>query len=167
MGCGRQLFDRSAYTYKVTPMIQTISYRDYRSASRHAAKIGFLSLLTILSAGCKLDLAPVTDEGRLTAISLYGPSQVQVGDTVRLSASGSVSGIVGLLAYDRILDSRFTTSDPTIAAILPFTPPPGDTTSFMSVRVEGRKVGTVQITVSARGISETHLVNVIAGPASN
>ena len=146
-------------------MIQTIIHR-YRSISRRAAKIGLLSLLTILCADCKLDLAPLTDEGRLTAISLYGPSQVQVGDTVRLSAMGSVSGIIGLLAYDRILDGRFTASDTTIATILPFTPPPNDTTSFTSVRVEGRKVGTVQITVSARGISETHLVDVIAGPAS-
>jgi len=121
----------------------------------------------ILCADCNFDLAPVSDEGRLTKISLYGPSQVQVGDTIRLSAEGSVSGLVGILFYDRILDGRFSASDTTIATILPFIPLPTDSTSVASVLVEGRKVGTVQIKVSARGITETHRVDVMADTASN
>ena len=150
----------------VTPMIETIIH-SYRSPSHHTAKIGLVGLVTILCAACNFDLAPVSDEGRLTKISLYGPSQVQVGDTIRLSAEGSVSGLVGILFYDRILDGRFSASDTTIATILPFIPPPGDSTSVASVRVQGRKVGTVQIKVSARGLTETHRVDVVADTASN
>ena len=147
-------------------MIQTIVHR-YRSVSRRAARLGLLSLITVLCANCNFDLGPANDEGRLTKISLYGPSQVQVGDTIRLSAEGSVSGIVGILFYDRILDGRFSASDTTIATILPFIPPPTDSTSVASVLVEGRKIGTVQIKVSARGVTETHRVDVIADTVSN
>jgi hypothetical protein len=147
-------------------MIQTIIHR-YRSVSRRTGRLGFLTLVAILCADCNFNLGPVTDEGRLTKISLYGPSQVQVGDTVRLSAEGSVSGLVGILFYDRILDGRFSASDTTIATILPFIPPPGDSTSVASVLVKGRKIGTVQIRVSARGLTETHRVDVIADTTAN
>jgi hypothetical protein len=150
----------------VTPMIQVIIHR-YRSVSRRAGRLGLLSLITILCAACDFNLGPASDEGRLTKIGLYGESQVQVGDTIRLSAEGSVSGIVGLLFYDRILDGRFSASDTTIATILPFIPPPSDSTSVASVLVEGRKVGTVQIKVSARGITGTHRVDVIADTTPN
>ena len=103
--------------------------------------------------------------GELEKVSLEGPSVVQVGDTIRLTAGGSVSGLVGLFAFDRLLDARFTVSDPTVATIQTFIPPEGDTTSFTTVLVRGRKVGRVDVTVSARSKSGTHPVDVVAaGP---
>jgi len=122
---------------------------------------GVFLIGTVLVTGCNADLAGVSSlQTGLNKISLTGPSTVQVGDTVRLTASGSVTGLIGFLLIDPIRDGKFAVSDPTIAAILPFNPPPGDTTSFASVRVEGLKIGRVEVTVSARGKSESHSVEV-------
>jgi hypothetical protein len=126
---------------------------------------GVFLLGTALITGCKLDLTGVAGGSTgLENISLTGPSTVQVGDTIRLSASGSPTGLIGFLLLDPIRDGQFTVSDATIAAIVPLIPPPGDTTSVASVRVQGLKVGSVQVTVSARGKSATHPVEVT--PAS-
>ena len=115
----------------------------------------------MLMAGCNLDLAGAAGgPTELDKISLTGPSTVQVGDTIRLTASGSVTGLIGILVLDPIRDGSFSVSDSTIASIVPFNPPPGDTTSFASVRVKGLKVGNVQVTVRARGKSDTHSVAV-------
>lgn len=116
---------------------------------------------TVFVTGCNVDPLGVSAfETGLNKISLTGPSTVQVGDTIRLTASGSVTGLIGFLLVDRIADGKFAVSDPAIAAILPFNPPSSDTTSFASVRVEGLKIGKVEVTVRARGKSETHSVEV-------
>ena len=116
---------------------------------------------TVLMMGCNVDLTGLAGgPTELDKISLSGPSTVQVGDTIRLTASGSVTGFVGFLFLDPIRDGKFTVSDSTVAAIVPLIPPPGDTTSFSSVRVEGLKSGSVQVTVRARGKSQTHSVEV-------
>jgi hypothetical protein len=133
-----------------------------RSAALRISRVAIVMLMSGLLGGCGLSEFTDAFSSNLTGISLGGPSLVQVGDTVRLTAMGSVSGLIGIFGYDRILDGRFTVSDPTIATIVPFTPPPTDTTSFESVLVEGRQVGTVQVTVTARGFSGTHSVNVVA-----
>src|SRR6266550_4022672 len=124
--------------------------------------VGVLALGAILTTACNLDLAG--GPTGLDKISLTGPSTVQVGDTIRLTASGSVTGMIGYLLIDRIRDGSFTVSDATTAAVLPFNPPQGDTASFASVRVEGLKMGTVDVTVRARGKSDTHSIEVT--PAS-
>jgi len=124
--------------------------------------VGVLALGAILTTACNLDLAG--GPTGLDKISLTGPSTVQVGDTIRLTASGSVTGMIGYLLIDRIRDGSFTVSDATTAAVLPFNPPQGDTASFASVRVEGLKTGTVDVTVRARGKSDTHSIEVT--PAS-
>ena len=133
-----------------------------RRYSQFKSRVSVVVLIgTALFTGCKLDLAGVAGGPTgLGKISLMGPSTVQVGDTIRLTAYGDVTGIIGYLLIDRITDGRFTVSDPAIAAIVPFNPPSGDTTSFASVRVEGLKSGSVQVTVSARGKSATHPVQV-------
>jgi hypothetical protein len=124
-----------------------------------AVPVGVLALSTMLMAGCNLDLAGAAGGPTgLDKISLTGPSTVQVGDTIRLTASGSVTGLIGILVLDPIRDGIFSVSDSTIAAIVPFNPPPGDTTSFASVRVKGLKAGGVQVTVRARGKSDTHSI---------
>ena len=132
---------------------------DARSA-RHIAGVVALILATAILSGC--NLTGLDFGGGLDKISLDGPSVVQVGDTIRLTASGSVSGLLGLLFLDRVLDARFKVSDPTVATIQPFIPPKTDTTSFSSVLVRGRKVGRVNVTVSARSKSGTHIVDVTA-----
>ena len=124
--------------------------------------VGVVGLVTSFLYGCNFDLGPLTDDGRLLAISLGGPSQVQVGDTITLNAMGSVSGLIGIFAYDRILDGKFSVSDPAIASITAVYPPPGDSTSFTGVKVVGRKPGSVVVAVTARGIRGTHPVEVVA-----
>ena len=123
---------------------------------------GVVCLIASSLYGCNFDLGPLTDDGRLLAISLGGPSQVQVGDTITLNAMGSVSGLIGIFAYDRILDGKFSVSDPAIASISPVYPPPGDSTSFTGVKVVGRKPGSVVVAVTARQIRGTHSVEVVA-----
>lgn len=132
---------------------------DSRSA-RRLAGIVTLVLATAILGGC--NFTGLDFGGGLEKISLDGPSVVQVGDTIRLTASGSVSGLLGLLFLDRVLDARFKVSDPTVATIQAFIPPKTDTTSFASVLVRGRKVGRVDVTVSARSRSDTHIVDVTA-----
>ena len=61
--------------------------------------------------------------GHLTSISVDHGAIVEVGDTVRLSATGSVDGLIGLFSYDRLLDASWAISDPTIAQ-LQLLPPP-------------------------------------------
>ena len=131
-----------------------------RSAT-HAARVGALMLATTFLAGCNLGVLDLAG-GNLQKVSLSGPSVVQVGDTIRLTASGSVDGLLGLMFLDRLLDARFTVSDPTVASISPFIPPKGDTTSFASVLVQGRKVGRVNVTVTDGSKSDTHPVDVVA-----
>lgn len=131
-----------------------------RSAT-HVARIGALILATTFLAGCDLGVLDLAG-GNLQKISLGGPSVVQVGDTIRLTASGTVDGLLGLLFLDRLLDARFTVSDPTVASISPFIPPKGDSTSFASVLVKGLKVGRVNVTASEGSKSDTHPVDVVA-----
>ena len=126
-----------------------------------AVSAGVLAGAIVLMAACMPDFSRVAGGPTgLDKISLTGPSTVQVGDTIRLIASGSVTGIIGLLVIDPIRDGSFTVSDATIAAIVPFNPPAGDTTSFASVRLQGLKSGRVDVTVRARGKSDTHPVDV-------
>lgn len=126
-----------------------------------AVSVGVLAGAIVLMAACMPDFSRVAGGPTgLDKISLTGPSTVQVGDTIRLIASGSVTGIIGLLVIDPIRDGSFTVSDATIAAIVPFNPPAGDTTSFASVRLQGLKSGRVDVTVRARGKSDTHPVDV-------
>jgi hypothetical protein len=126
----------------------------------------FAGAITLLLASCGIGgLNDVLGSG-LGSISLRGPDTVAVGDTIRLGSWGTVTGLMGLFFYDPVRDGRFTVSDPTVAAITPFNPPASDTTSSSSVRVKGLKVGTVEITVSARGKSGTHSVHVIPAVTS-
>lgn len=100
--------------------------------------------------------------GHLTSISVDHGAIVEVGDTVRLSATGSVDGLIGLFSYDRLLDASWAISDPTIAQLqlLP-PPPPQDSTTPTRTLVRGRRPGTVTVTATARGLSGEAPVRVI------
>jgi hypothetical protein len=102
--------------------------------------------------------------GHLTSISVEHGAIVEVGDTVRLSATGSVDGIIGLLSYDRLLDASWAISDPTIAQLQllpPPPPPPEDSSTPTRTLVRGRRPGTVIVTATARGLSGEAPVRVI------
>lgn len=80
------------------------------------------ALLTLALTGCDFSgiggLGEVTSAigPTLSSISVSGDSVVAVGDTVRLSAVGGLSGgIAFLYGGDRLLDATWTSSDRTIA----------------------------------------------------
>lgn len=100
--------------------------------------------------------------GHLTGISVDHGAIVEVGDTVRLSAWGSVDGILGLFSYDRLLDATWAISDPTIAQLQLLPPPPlQDSSTPTRTLVRGRRPGTVTVTATARGLSGGAPVRVI------
>ena len=100
--------------------------------------------------------------GHLTSISVDHGAIVEVGDTVRLSATGSVDGLIGLFSYDRLLDASWAISDPTIAQLQPLPPPPPEDSSTPTrTLVRGRRPGTVTVTATARGLSGEAPVRVI------
>ncbi len=100
--------------------------------------------------------------GHLTSISVEHGAVVEVGDTVRLSATGSVDGIIGIFSYDRLLDASWAISDPTIAQLQPLPlPPPQDSSTPTRTLVRGRRPGTVTVTATARGLSGGAPVRVI------
>jgi hypothetical protein len=92
--------------------------------------------------------------GHLTSISVEHGAIVEVGDTVRLSATGSVDGIIGIFSYDRLLDASWAISDPKIAQLQPLPlPPHQDSSTPTQTLVRGLRPGTVTVTASARGLS--------------
>lgn len=109
---------------------------------------------------------PFADEGRLESIAISGASVVQVGDTIRLSATGKVGGITGIFYRDRVPDARWTVSDPTIASVTSIEIAPGDTTSHGAVLVRGLRAGDVQVTATARRVAGSAAVHVAGTPPS-
>jgi len=118
--------------------------------------------LTILAA-C-VDVTGVQDMlggGRLLSIGVAG-GVVEVGDTVRLTATGKPSGIIGMFTYDRLLDARWSVSDPSIAQIQPLPPPlPDDSVSPTRTLVRGLRLGSTSVIAAARGVKGQAMVRVI------
>src|SRR5688572_23091639 len=88
-----------------------------------------LPLFVAIVAPCACgDLTGLGDVfgGRLISVEVSAGqgTVVEVGDTIRLTASGRVDGIAGIFGYSRILDAIWTTSDATIARIELLPPPP-------------------------------------------
>jgi hypothetical protein len=120
---------------------------------------------TVAVSGC-IDLTGLGDVGgRLVGIDV-APSNamVVVGDTVRV-VTGYVDGLYALFAYDRLLDAVWTVSDPSVAWVesSPIAVE-GDTITKASARIHGVNIGTVRVTVTARGVSGDATVHVIRGP---
>lgn len=120
--------------------------------------------LAACGAGDIGDIAGVLGVGPLTSITVSGDTVVAVGDTIRLSARGQHSGVLGMFVYDRVLDARWAASDPRGASIVVVLPPPGDTTSTSAAIVTGRRAGAVQISATARGVQGAMGIHVVAGP---
>ncbi|MCR4340158.1 MAG: Ig-like domain-containing protein [Gemmatimonadaceae bacterium] len=123
----------------------------------------FAWVFVIATAGCRdFDLSSITSAlgGELIITVSAGPG-VEVGDTLQMSATGRPSGALGLLVYDRLLDARWTVSDPTVATVTPLAPPPNDSTTPAQALLRGLKAGTIRVTVAARGARGETSVRVV------
>jgi hypothetical protein len=98
----------------------------------------------------------------LSSIGVTSGGIVEVGDTVRLDASGSVSGLIGIFSYAPILDAVWSVSDPSIARLelLP-PPPPEDSYPHARVLVHGLQPGKVTVSAQSHGIHGSAEVRVI------
>jgi hypothetical protein len=125
-----------------------------------------LLITTPLAAtACKaLDFSGLDEvfSSNLTAIGVSS-GVVEVGDTIRLSATGSVSGLIGIFSYAPVLDAEWSVSDPRIAKLIPLPPPPPDD-SFPHARilVQGVKPGTVSVSAQSHGIRGSADVRVVS-----
>jgi hypothetical protein len=93
----------------------------------------------------------------LLSISVAGDSDVVVGDTIRLKATGSVGGLIGLLSYDPLRDAKWSSSDTSIAMVIRPAPSPADTLAS-PILVRGIRPGRVVIEASTRGVIGSKVV---------
>lgn len=126
-----------------------------------------LTLLALLIAPLACgDLTGVVDffGGRLVSVTVSAPQgpMVEVGDTIRLTATGQIGGLIGLLNYAPILDAIWATSDATTARIEPLPPPPPED-SFPTARtlIRGVQPGAARITATSGGLTGEATVRVI------
>jgi hypothetical protein len=120
---------------------------------------------TLAATACKaLDFSGLDEvfSSNLTAIGVTSGAVVEVGDTVRLEASGSVSGLIGLFSYAPVLDAEWSVSDPLVAKLVTLPPPPPED-SFPRARilVQGMKPGTAAVSAQSHGIRGSADVRVI------
>jgi hypothetical protein len=121
---------------------------------------------TLAATACKaLDLSGLDEvfSSNLKAIGVTSGAVVEVGDTVRLEASGSVSGLIGLFSYAPVLDAEWSVSDPLVAKLVTLPPPPPED-SFPRARilVQGVKPGTVAVSAQSHGIRGSADVRVVS-----
>ena len=102
--------------------------------------------------------------GRLQSITVRasGPAVVEVGDTIRLTATGTVDGLLGLFNYAPILDAIWATSDPSVARLEALPPPPvDDPAPSARTLVRGVAPGTARVSASSSGVMGEVTVRVI------
>ncbi len=133
----------------------------------HALRRLTLLVAVVVPFACA-DLTGLNDifGGRLVGINV-DHALVEVGDTVRVTASGTIDGLIGLLSYAPILDAVWATSDATIARI-ELLPPPPPTDSFPRARalIRGVRPGTARVTATSGGITGEATARVIPVLAS-
>jgi hypothetical protein len=137
---------------------------------RYGRRLILVVALVAAAGACVADLTGIQEfiGGQLTGISLY-PTEgavVQTGDTVRLTAMGNVSGILGMLGYDPLPDAVWSVADSRVARLDPVPPPPVDSFPMARVRVLGLRLGETRVAVSARGFSAETQVRVIPAGAT-
>ncbi len=119
---------------------------------------------TLAVTGCKaLDLSGLSEvfSSNLTAVHVTG-GIVEVDDTLRLEASGSVSGLIGIFSYAPVLDAEWSVSNPLVVRLIALPPPPPED-SFPRARilVRGLQPGNVTVSVQSHGIRGGAEVRVI------
>lgn len=111
------------------------------------------STLLVLVCLCGCDLSGLTDisGGHLTSIDIYGDTLVAVGDTVRLSATGRLDGLIGILSYDPMNDARWSSWPPSIAIV-------ESSAKGSTILLRGISPGRAIIEAKARGVTGTYVV---------
>lgn len=136
-----------------------------RNASRLSLSGAALVSLATLATACNMGITePASLDiagGHLTAIGISGDSIVSVGDTIRLQASGSIDGLLGMFSYDPLDDAKWSTENATIATVTPRATQPGEQ-PYARAMISGVAQGTTFIKVSARGISARWPIHVVA-----
>jgi hypothetical protein len=120
---------------------------------------------TLAATGCKaLDFSGLSEiySSNLTAIRVTSGGVVEVGDTIRLEASGSVGGLIGIFSYAPVLDAEWSVSDPLVAKLMTLPPPPPED-SFPRARilVQGVQPGKVTVSAQSHGIRGSADVRVV------
>ena len=125
---------------------------------------GLMIATTLAATACKaLDLSGLSDifSSNLTAIGVTG-GVVEVGDTIRLGATGSVNGLMGIFSYAPILDAEWSVSDPLVAKLITLPPPPPeDSFPHTRILVQGVKPGKVSVSAQSHGIRGSADVRVV------
>ncbi|MEA2762658.1 MAG: hypothetical protein QOD47_1942 [Gemmatimonadaceae bacterium] len=125
---------------------------------------------TLATTGCKaLDFSGLSEvfSSELTAIGVTSGGVVEVGDTIRLDASGHVSGLIGIFSYAPVLDAVWSVSDPLIAKLITLPPPPPeDSFPRAQILVQGVHVGRATVSAQSHGIRGSADVRVISPIAS-
>ena len=123
-----------------------------------------IATMSATTACNALDLSGLSDafSSRLTAIGVTSGGIVEVGDTIRLEASGSVSGLIGIFSYAPVLDAEWSVSNPLVAKLIPLPPPPPED-SFPRARVlvRGLQPGKDTVFAQSHGIRGSAEVRVI------
>ena len=134
------------------------------AAPRSMAGLSILAACVFLTTGCNIDFATGSSldiaGGGLTGVGVDGDSVVAVGDTIRLWASGSVGGLVGMFSYDPLDDAVWATGRRVIATVTRRESGPDEVRLARAV-VRGMHAGTTTIYVSARGFTATRRVRVV------
>ena len=123
-----------------------------------------IATMSATTACNALDLSGLSDvfSSSLTAIGVTSGGIVEVGDTIRLEASGSVSGLIGIFSYAPVLDAEWSVSNPLVAKLIPLPPPPPED-SFPRARVlvRGLQPGKDTVFAQSHGIRGSAEVRVI------
>jgi hypothetical protein len=121
---------------------------------------------TLGATGCKaLDLSGLSDvvSSDLTAIGVTSGRVVEVGDTIQLDASGTVSGLIGIFSYAPVLDAEWSVSDSLIAKLMTLPPPnPEDSFPHARILVQGVRAGKATVSAQSHGIRGSADVRVIS-----
>ena len=116
-----------------------------------------LTLPLVLVLGSACDIGAIFPPRRLVLIDVAGDTTVAVGDTIRLTATGTRDLIAS--TPDPLLDARWQSMDSRIASVVLLPRTAADSLASPAL-VRGVQPGRVMIQVSARGITATHVVNV-------
>jgi hypothetical protein len=121
---------------------------------------------TLATTACKaLDFSGLSEvfSSNLTAIAVTSGGVVEVGDTIRLEASGSVSGLIGIFSYAPVLDAEWSVSDPRVAKLIALPPPlPEDSFPRARILVQGEQPGKATVSAQSHGIRGTADVRVVS-----
>src|SRR5690349_8051660 len=130
----------------------------FRSSSR------MLALAALLGSTACFDLSNPMDPvvgGGLREIRVESDGFVEVGDTMVVSATGWLDGLIGMFSYAPILDARWSITPASVARLEPLGPPPADSFQQARTLVRGVSPGAAVVTATSSGKSGSTTVHVI------